>query len=133
MATPARDHVAVRNAADRKQVRHAARSSKQDEEQLRGAYLDVMRTPSGRRVMWDMLERCKIHESVFDPHGSWMAYNAGRQDVGHELEAELARLDTRLFLDMEREARLRQATSDAEREAFQVTRTAERAADDGDD
>lgn len=109
--------VEVQNAADPRQVKRAGARGKQRERETMGAYLDVMRTPSGRRVLWDLLERCKVFESIWHP-SALIHYNAGRQDVGHELLSVLAKIDTKSYLEMEREARLRDAQDDSEREAF---------------
>jgi hypothetical protein len=67
----------------------------------------VMQTAAGRVVMWDLLARCKVFESIYES-SSKIYYNAGRQDFGHELMALLLDLDDgRLYVQMEAEARAR--------------------------
>lgn len=118
---PAEDRVDVRNAADRKQVGRAGKRSDHRQRELEGAYVDVLNTESGRRVMWDLLERCGVYRSVWEPSAK-IHYNAGRQDMGHELMALLARTDVQLYLKMEHEARVRDARDDSEREAYHIGR-----------
>lgn len=69
-------------------------------------YEQIMSHPAGRAVMWDLLCKASVFSSIFHPSGSQLYYNAGRQDFGHELQAELVRFK-RLYLAMESEGRER--------------------------
>lgn len=119
----------ARNAADPKQVRQAKRSAGDHEKAVEAAYRELMGTPAGRMAMWDQLERHGLYKTVFDPHGSWMAFNAGKHSMGLELQALLVRVAPKEYLRMEEEARLRQARNDEELEAFLTTRADERKAE----
>jgi len=95
----------VRNAADPQQVKHAERRERRREERLRISIRVVMQEPAGRSLMWELLARAGVYQSVFDASGSRTFYNAGRQDFGHELLALLVDADEEGYLTMEREAR----------------------------
>lgn len=103
------DRVQVRNAGDRRQVRAAGRLERVREERWIDNLREVMATPQGRIVMWELLRRAGIYRSVFNTHGSVQSYNVGRQDFGHELMAELLRLGDEPYLLMESEARMLEA------------------------
>jgi len=84
----------------------------------------VVATPAGRRTLWRMLVFCGVHASVYpdlavgQTDGALrIAYAAGRQDVGHWLEAELVAADDEVLLRMMREARDRDRESAEEAEA----------------
>src|SRR4051812_23218730 len=99
---------AVKNAADAEQVKRAARRDR-DRERL---YLDnlrgVMGDVHGRYVMWELLAKAGVFHSIYHP-SSLIYYNAGRQDFGHELMANLIAADPALYQCMEQEARTREA------------------------
>jgi hypothetical protein len=107
---------AVRNAADPRQVRFAERLEKQQAERFARALAGVMSTPEGRIVMANLIRRAGVYKSIWHP-SSEIHYNAGRQDYGHELMADLVRLSEETYQLMEREewawAKHQQATIDA--------------------
>lgn len=78
----------VKNAADPKQVKRAANKEQFKKDNERSDLSKVLETPEGRRVMWRLLEHCKVFGSVWDP-SSRIHYYAGKQDVGHFLMAEI--------------------------------------------
>jgi hypothetical protein len=84
------DDVAVRNASDPQQVKaagkRAAWARRQELEDVRA----VLALPGGRRLIWRLLERCRVFESIAAPTAETTYYNAGQQDVGHFLMAEVA-------------------------------------------
>jgi hypothetical protein len=53
----------------------------------------VLGTGPGRRTVWRFLARFGAFKSVFHPDAAVMAYQAGQQDDGHWLLAELAEVD----------------------------------------
>ncbi len=109
--------VEVRNAADPKQVKGAATRARSRELRLERNLREVMSTQAGRFVMWDMLGRAGVYRSVWDSHGTVMARNVGRQDLGHELMALLISVDEGFYQEMEREARARARADASETEA----------------
>lgn len=108
---PVSDRVAVRNAADPKQVRRAERQARDRDARLLLDVLAVMSTLPGRRVMWELLSRAGVFRSVW-AQSALIHYNAGKQDFGHELMALLVKAGEDEYQQMEREAR-----AEARREA----------------
>src|SRR5262245_38935415 len=106
----------VKNAADPQQVKRADRKERRTEEIRLAAYATVMASPEGRFVMWDLLGMAGVFRSVY-AGGDLTAYNAGRQDFGHELMAMLLRVDEPCYEAMEREARFRARRDATENEA----------------
>jgi len=106
----------VRNAADPQQVKRAARKERDADEQRLEAIRAVLQTPEGRRVFWDLLVRASVFESIWNPNVQ-IHYNAGRQDFGHQLMADLLVADEDGYDLMQREARARQRQEDRETDA----------------
>lgn len=110
---------AVRNAADPEQVRRAGRTEKD----ARRRYLDAVRatlaTESGRAFCWELLCKARIYESIFSASAA-IYYNAGRQDYGHELQADLVAADEERYVQMETEARARARRERTTNEAAQI-------------
>lgn len=95
------------NAADKRAVRDAGRLERRFAEARRERLLGALNTPEGRGAIYDVLEDCGIYRSVFLQDSHATAYQAGKQDVGHQLQARILEADDRLYELMEREARAR--------------------------
>lgn len=95
----------VTNAADKRQVKEArkreTRSRDRELEDIRA----VLKTREGRRFYWRLMERCRAFSSVFDASGSKVYYNAGQQDIGHFLIAEMSEVDPNILVLMMKEER----------------------------
>jgi hypothetical protein len=64
----------------------------------------VLNTPQGRRVMWRLLEHTQVFASIW--HQSALIHkNAGRQDVGHFVMAEIEAANQESLFTMMKEAR----------------------------
>jgi hypothetical protein len=114
----------VRNAADEKQVRNAGRKA-QDVEALKRARLRaVMELPEGRAFLWDLLEDCRVYESIWHPSAQ-IHYNAGVQDTGHRLMARMLEASEELFQQLEREARSRRKKFESDIDASHTARANE--------
>lgn len=94
----------VQNAADPQQVRFAQQFEKRRRERFENAMLAVLGSADGRIVLAELVKRAGVYRSIWHP-SSEIHYNAGRQDYGHELMADLVALDEDLFQLMEREDR----------------------------
>lgn len=112
------------NAADRSQVKHAARKEREAEARVGANLKAVMSTVSGRAAMWDLLERFGVFRSVW-ANSAMIHYNAGRQDCGHELMALLLAADEGGYLRMEQEAREVGRRDKVEREAVRTPTASE--------
>lgn len=97
---------AVRNAADPEQVKRAGRQDRDARGLYLGALHEVMENVAGRRVMWELLTKAKVFESIMTASAA-IYYNSGRQDFGHELLADLIAAHEDGYLLMETEARAR--------------------------
>ena len=104
MLSPAPRNAVVKNAADPQQRNRAVRLERRRDARLRAALKVVMGSPEGRLVMWELLRTCGVYSSVWEASAK-IHYNAGRQDVGHELLADLHDVAPELYLTMEREMR----------------------------
>jgi len=125
------DRALVRNGSDPDQVNRARRKTREAERQRLGAIAEVMKAPAGRRVMWDLLCKARVFESIWNPSAA-IHYNAGRQDFGHELMADLLEADETLYELMEREARTRAKREQGQNDAA-ATAAATGGQDDGGD
>lgn len=102
-----RDRVSVRNAADREQVKHAAREQKDREDRFLDNLRTVLALREGRELIWELLTQSSIYESVVDRQPEMTYYHAGRQDFGHRLLSNTLRADGDLYVLMEQESRTR--------------------------
>jgi hypothetical protein len=106
MAHPQQGHAGqralVKNAADPKQVKFAEQVERRRTERFAQALAAVMKTPEGRTVMAQLIRRAGVYMSIWDPSAR-IHYNAGRQDYGHELMADLVGIDEETYQIMERE------------------------------
>lgn len=85
------------------------KKAEQRERDERKRQLDDIRTllssSSGRRFVWRILEKCNSFSSVFSNDASFMAYNAGQQDLGHFLMAEITEANPSLLFKLMKEHR----------------------------
>lgn len=98
------DRTLQRNAADEKQIKHAGRKVEERAELFRTSLQAVLAQPAGRFVLWELLTRAGLYRSIWDPSAK-IHYNAGRQDYGLELLAQVIDADEELYQLMEREMR----------------------------
>lgn len=99
------------NAADTEQIKFAERKEKRRAKLLEQAYRDVLATPAGRLVLWDIMfeartglahateEMPHLTASVWDP-SSRIHYNAGRQDMGHLVQGRIRRASPMALAEM---------------------------------
>ena len=81
-----------RNAADPEKLKEQKIEENHRDKQKLGDWQHVLSQPQGRRVLWGLLEHCSVFESIWSPNSS-IHKNAGRQDVGHYIMAEIVRSD----------------------------------------
>ncbi len=93
----------VENAADPQQVRFAAEFERRHHERFETAMRNVLASQDGRIVLAALIRRAGVYRSIWHP-SSEIHYNAGKQDYGHELMADLVRIDEEKYQLMEREA-----------------------------
>jgi len=98
------NHSYVKNAADAEQVKEAGRKVQDRRKQELDDIREITSSVAGRRFMWRLLEHCKVFESIWEPSAK-IHHNAGRQDVGHFLMAEVVAADEAVLLKMMSEAK----------------------------
>lgn len=59
----------------------------------------ILESDYGRRYVWHLLEEAKVFETIWDS-SSKIHYNAGKQDFGHMLFAEIAKARPEALFDM---------------------------------
>lgn len=114
----------VRDTSDARQVKYARRLERRREQLFRASLRAVMSTEAGRAVCWDFISRAGVFHSIWD-NSARIHYNAGRQDFGHEMMAEVLETDEALYLLMEQEARNRLKKEQREVDATHTAATSE--------
>jgi hypothetical protein len=96
------------NTGNRQQQRDLGRVAKKRWQRYVRALREVLSTPEGRLVFGELehglIAKCGVYRSIWDSSAR-IHYNAGRQDLGHEILSLVADVDEELYLQMEREAR----------------------------
>lgn len=89
----------VKNASDSKQVREAEKKVRFDRTSELDDIKAVLSNPQGRRFLWKLLAHCRVSESIWHP-SALIHYNAGIQDVGHFIQAEIVAADQDAYIKM---------------------------------
>ena len=108
------------NAANREHVQYATRKTKDRRAGELSDLKAVLTETTGRRVLWRLLEHCSAFESIW-AEGNRVHYNAGRQDIGHFLMAEIQEADPDALVRLMVEAGARKKRERAENIAAQTT------------
>jgi len=106
----------VKNATSKRQVKFAERKAKEAALQALEDLREVLATEVGRRVVYRLLKSCSVFESIAAPL-ELIAYNAGRQDVGHYLMALIEQADDTAIFTMMQEATVAKRKDARERDA----------------
>jgi len=94
----------VRNASDPQQVRRAKETEAERRQRELAELRDVLSSLAGRRVLWRLLGKCGVFESIMETSAR-IYYNAGKQDLGHYLLGEIAQADPEAYPLMMQDAR----------------------------
>lgn len=92
----------VNNAADPKQVSEAGKATEIKREDELNDVRTALAVPAVRRYMRRVLGRCKTFESVW-AQSALIHYNAGQQDIGHWIMAEITEASPKLMLELMQE------------------------------
>ena len=91
----------MKNAADEAQVKRSVEREKSVRERELMDLKILLSSPEGRRFIWRLMGKAKVFESVWEQSAK-IHYNAGQQDFGHFLMAEVVEADQKaLFLMMQ--------------------------------
>lgn len=96
------DPVDLRGQAEEREMQKHLDDQKQRQQEDDIRWL--MSFPSGRRIVWRLLDRAGIYRSTFHTSGSVMAHNEGKRDMGLFLLAELHAITPTAYLEMLTEA-----------------------------
>lgn len=102
----------IRNASDEGQVRDAGRRARLAREKHLTDFKTVLSTREGRRYIWSLLCKCGCFKSIWEQSAK-IHYNAGQQDIGLEILAEMKSIDSELFAKMFLEAKAEEEESNA--------------------
>lgn len=94
----------AQNASDEKSIKDAGNRERRIREGELNDIRFLIANRQGRRFIWRFLAHCKLHGSVWEPSAR-IHYNAGVQDVGHFLLAEVLEADPEAMLKMMQEAK----------------------------
>ena len=101
----------VRNAADKKQVRHAKRKQESKEERQLNDVRYILNDERGRRFLWRYLNLCGVFRSSFT--GNFETYfNEGERNVGLKMLADVNEAAPEVYAVMVKEARDREKKDD---------------------
>ena len=92
----------VKNANDKEQVRNAVRKEQLSRDKELNDLRAILSTAEGRRVIWRLLGHCKVHGSIWE-QSARIHYNAGVQDVGHFIMAEVIAAGEEFLFNMMKE------------------------------
>lgn len=76
-----------------------------DEE--RKDFVELLGSPSGRRVLWNLLAYCRIYEDSFTGNSATF-HNEGRRSVGLHILGKVITAKPDAYLEMMKEAKLRE-------------------------
>lgn len=93
------------NALDSGQMKRAERRAKRTQKRYEDALVAVMKSAEGAIVLWHLLGRCGVNQSVMARGRKEVLYMAGRQDIGHTLLADMTRVDPDAYAEVERAMR----------------------------
>lgn len=96
------DRPVVTDTTNVRQIKDVRRAAKHTREQELDDLRRVLRTPEGQRVFWRVLAHCRVFHSIFTTSAS-IYYNAGQQDIGHFLLAEISAADPAIFPQLVRD------------------------------
>jgi hypothetical protein len=93
----------VTNTTNQKQLKRADQKIQNLEQTLENDMRVVLKTPEGRRVLWDLLTYCNIYKQSFDNSGSITAFNEGRRVVGLKVLKQIMAADPGAYIEMQSE------------------------------
>lgn len=97
MTEPAAPWAMTGNAADPEQVKNAEKKEKRGRDLELNDWTATFDTPQRRRTLRKILAYCGVHHTVLGATDSQTNFNAGRQDVGHYLEAQILEADPNIY------------------------------------
>jgi len=109
----------VKSTTSKRQIRFAERKAKEAARQELEDLRAVLGSEVGRRVIYRFLQSTLVFKSIALPL-ELIAYNAGRQDVGHYLMTLIEQADDTAIFTMMQEATVAKRKDARERDAVHV-------------
>jgi hypothetical protein len=97
----------VTNAADRGQVKKAAKTEKARHKDYIEDLQNLLATGNGRRVLWNILSFCNVYDDLMGETPEQTAYTVGRRDVGIKIIKDISVADAHRLIEMMQEAQKR--------------------------
>lgn len=95
----------VKNAADPEQVHEAKARVRLRDDQATEDVRWILSTRQGRRFVWKILERSRIHALSFDEESARKSdFNEGKRSIGNQLLAELMSIRPDAYIEMMKES-----------------------------
>lgn len=101
------------NAANPAHVAHSGDVDDRERKESDYALGKVLDTYEGRRTVWQLLSLCGVFHTVMSGEANLVFYNAGKQDIGHRLQAWCLEVAPESYDKMGREARSRASAQQA--------------------
>lgn len=92
------------NAANKAVADKAAVLDQFASKQADDDFLWLMQQQTGRRFMWDLLCRCNVFATSFNPHGGLMNLAEGKKQIGYQYLNKINQLCPDLYVQMMNEA-----------------------------
>lgn len=99
------------NTVDPRKQRLARKEEKRRRNDELEDLQSVLASEAGRRFIWRMLTYCRVFNSIWEANAR-IHHNAGRQDVGHFLMAEIREADETAFVTLMSESYARERKED---------------------
>lgn len=94
------------DAADKKSVNTARKKAARKKKQRLEVVQAIMAQPQGRAFMYDYLARCSVFTTPFVAgQPDLTSFNAGRQSIGHDLQADIMAVAPEMYWMMVQEAK----------------------------
>lgn len=90
------------NASDKAQIKKQEKEFQKIRKQELADLKYVLASEQGRRLVWRLMGKCKTFSSIWETSAK-IHYNAGQQDLGHFLLAEVMEANSESFLQMMKE------------------------------
>lgn len=91
------------NAANRKDVAEFEKRRKIKRRQELDDIRFLLSSAQGRRFIWRLIAQAEVFHSIWSPSAQ-VHYNAGKQDFGHFIMAEVTEADETYFIKMMQES-----------------------------
>ncbi len=94
----------MQNASDEGEAKSAGSKVKLNRDTELNDLRFILQSKEGRRFLWKLLSKCRVFSSIWEPSAK-IHYNAGSQDLGHFIQAEIVTASQERYFEMMTEAK----------------------------